>query len=111
MLLKDEEENETVNVTKSRKQTFGTNVFELYRDSFFLNGGMMGEFASNYIQQLDEEIDKTTEANDEFLEERISLIGDRVIRDYLMSKLLSQDKKWLRAYYSRALKELDDEQD
>lgn len=111
MLLKDDEKNETVNVTKSRKQTFGTNVFELYRDSFFLNGGMMGEFASNYIQQLNEEIDKANEDNDEFLEERISLIGDRVIRDYLMSKLRSHDKKWLKAYYSRALKELDDEQD
>ena len=71
----------------------------------------MGEFASNYIQQLDEEIGKATETNDEFLVERISLIGDRVIRNYLKSKLLSQDKKWLRAYYSRDITEFDDEQD
>ena len=114
--LKIDSDGETMNVSNKRKQTFALNVFELYRDSFFLDGGMVGEFASTYIQRLDAEVtqvvDKERLSRPELdsLKNRIELIGDRVIRDYLMSKLKVHDKDGLKEYYRRAIEELEDEQ-
>lgn len=109
-------EGGTENVSASRKQTFGTNIFELYRDSFFLEGGMLGEFASNYILSVNAYLEQVQEKghlskNDvDDLKSRILLIGDRHIRDYLMSRLGKQDKEVLKEYYKRAIAELEDEQ-
>ena len=114
----DSEDGTSKNLRKSRKQTFGTNVFDLYRDSFFLKEGMVGKFASVYIQNLNNEIDNLLEGDVppepetlSSLKPRIMLIGDRVIRDFLMSKLKPYDKKGLKDYYKRAIEELGNEQD
>lgn len=111
MLRRKPNENRTENVSASRKQTFGTNIFELYRDSFFLEDGLMGEFASAYIQQLDKDIEDVTPENKELLRNKVLLVGDRVVRDYLMGKLLAQDKDGLKDYYRKMLQDLENEQD
>lgn len=109
MLRRKYDEKRTENLSTSRKQTFGTNIFELYKDSFFLEGGLVGEFASDYIQQLDKDIENATPEDKEQLKNRVLLVGDRVVRDYLMGKLLAQDKDGLKEYYRKALQDLENE--
>ena len=83
-------------------QSFGANVFDLYNDSFFMEKGLIGEYAVSIIKRLAEEIedfhricidhpeDFTEEDKALHLEnltERINLIGDERIRSYLLSRL------------------------
>lgn len=102
-------ERRTENVSGSRQQTFGTNIFELYRDSFFLEGGLVGEFATEYIDALDKAIDDGSKPKEE-LKKSVMMIGDRVVRDYLMGKLYAEDKEGLKDYYRKVLQDLEDEQ-
>lgn len=92
------------------KETFGTNIFELYRHSFFLKEGLVGEFAYNYIQQLLKDIEAVTPETKELLKKRVMLVGDRVVRDYLMGMLYAKDKDCLKDYYRNVLQELENEQ-
>ena len=52
-LDKDEKGNcKVVNGLKEKKQTFGANIHTLLSDSFFMEDGLMGEFAKGKIQQI-----------------------------------------------------------
>ena len=52
-LDKDENGNcKVVDGLKEKKQTFGANIHTLLSDSFFMEDGLMGEFAKNKIQQI-----------------------------------------------------------
>lgn len=112
-MLDHDEDGTPINLRKSREQTFGANVFDLYRDSFFLKEGMVGEFASVYIQGLNDEIVHRLQEDDppapqelDFLKTRIKMIGDKVIREYLLSKL----KPWdIQEYNYRSIEEFDNE--
>lgn len=111
----------TRNVSESRQQTFGTNIFELYRDSFFMEGGLVGEFAQEYIHRLSNEIDglQNLEAAEvENLRKRIDLIGDRNIREYLIEQLepkmmreaLIEDYQQRIRHYQQQIERLQHEQ-
>lgn len=111
----------TRNVSESRQQTFGTNIFELYRDSFFMEGGLVGEFAQEYIHSLSEEIDGMRNpevAEVENLRKRIDLIGDRNIREYLIEQLepkmerevLIEDYQQRIRHYQQQIERLQNEQ-
>ena len=41
-----------LNGLKEKKQTFGANIHTLLSDSFFMENGLMGEFAKNKIQEI-----------------------------------------------------------
>lgn len=100
------EKNESRNVPlKEKRETFGANVFELYGDSFFMENGLIGEFASEKIKALNKEIECVVsgdKGNDdptvahhrlsdkEYLDSlriRINMIGDKRIKSYLSSRL------------------------
>lgn len=90
IMLRRGDDGVTRNMTQTRPQTFGTNIFELYRDSFFLDGGLVGEFAQEYIHHLSDDIDRLQNPDDETvnnIREQINLIGDRNIRMYLLEQL------------------------
>lgn len=81
-----------------KMETFGSNVFDLYGDSFFMNSGLVGEFASGKIKSLvseiDESVSKTSKDRPQLsaehtqqLVERIEMIGDVRIRQYLISRM------------------------
>ena len=103
------------NVTATRPQTFGTNIFELYRDSFFLEGGLVGEFAQDFIRSLSEEIDGLQNPTAEALEsvrKRIELIGDRNIKAYLMQQIEPMmDRQSRISYYQSKIAEMENEPD
>lgn len=81
-------------VIKNKKiKTFGANIFDLYKDAFFVND-IMGEFAKNKITK--EVIDKLKTDNltsEDFknIEYIINLIGDEVLSSILKNKI--KDKR------------------
>lgn len=64
-------------------ETFAANVFDLYRMSFFMHDGLVGEFARKKIHTLCERIDDG-ETNGVMNE--IQMVGDTRIKEYLMKK-------------------------
>ena len=68
---------------KDIKETFAANIFDLYRMSFFMNDGLIGEFAKNKITVLSERIDNGETIG---IVNEIKMIGDNRIREFLMDK-------------------------
>lgn len=68
-------------------QTFGANIHSLYKDAFFIKDGLaMGEYARSYIDNIICEI-KTGIYNEDEIKQKISLIGEPVIRKKLFQLL------------------------
>ena len=89
IVLLDKEDNHTF-VDEKNKETFGTNIFELYRDSFFLNDGLMGKLAEKKITEIVQDIENRRDLDN--LPLRISMIGDPQIRNYLTMKYATIDQ-------------------
>ena len=72
---------------ESLVDTFGANIFDLFKTSFFLDGGPIGEFARQKINALlrklaDGKGDKKVGPDDKAL---AKIVGDPFIRNYLQS--------------------------
>lgn len=91
VFLKREGQRATNLAAKDMPATFGANVFDLYADSFFMNNGLIGEFASQKIKELAEEIERgdwcTNRARSEQLKIKIEEVADERIRSYLYSRV------------------------
>lgn len=105
-LNKDENGNCKVEPSISRNNTFGANIHTLYRNSFFLDGIPIGQFAKNKINKLFDILENEKEINDDILN-RIQLIGEPLIRDQLMK--LYRYKKGLPEDTERRIKKLEEE--
>ena len=88
-LDKDANGNCEVISSISRDNTFGANIHTLYKNSFFLNGLPIGEFAKKKINKLFEELERGVD-RPTILQE-IQLIGEPLLKDQLM-KLYKQHK-------------------
>lgn len=102
----------TVNDRVNQNETFASNVFESYRNSFFLENGIIGEFAQEYIKNLEKRLGNI---DDESVEDDILLIGDRRLKIYLMERrqeciCQSESIDDLRLYYQHQLDKLNKEQ-
>lgn len=93
---------------KRKRNTFGANVFNLYGDSFFMENGLIGEFASEKIRQLSQTIENIAfpsssidKTHIDDLRQMIDMIGDKRIRLYLHSRLELRcpeiEIEWLKA--------------
>lgn len=72
---------------EDKKQTFGANIHTLLSDGFFLNNGLMGEFAKQKINATIEMLQGSREQvtkNREIIEKNISLVGEPLIRTKLV---------------------------
>ncbi|MFN8256027.1 MAG: AAA family ATPase [Bacteroidales bacterium] len=68
---------------RNMERTFGANIHTLLTDSFFMEGGLIGEFAKKKIEEVISTIkDKQTEKKDEIVK-IINLIGDELIKKRL----------------------------
>ncbi len=100
--------------TKPSQETFGANIFDLYRNSFFLKEGMIGEFAMEKIEKVFNlvENDNTTKvSHEEIMEARriTRIIADERIRNYLdteLEKLAILNPEEEIAYHQRKIDEL-----
>jgi hypothetical protein len=97
--LKKEKEG-TINKRGELGETFASNVFDQYRNSFFLEKGLIGCFAMDWLDNLNKRVKDGGRVSHDELE----LIGDERLKDYFSSYLTDED---LRAYYRKKLEELD----
>lgn len=105
-----------------KQKTFGANIHNLLRHSFFMKGGTIGSFAKSKIDKIIQILNNNIDGfNEELLEEysieeirkEIELIGEPVIKNKLLEmfdeiKNKSIDKKfyYLDAFQESELKEL-----
>ena len=84
----------TVCQEERNAQTFGANIYTLYKDAFFLSDDKlaMGEFAQNKINQWIDKIE-TGELSKEKAYKIIGLIGEPLIRRNVEKMIRRQDKK------------------
>lgn len=75
---------------RGEHETFGENVFNLYRRAFFMDEGLVGSFAQNVIEQLVKDIENGV--SDDTIPLRIRMIGDEQIKNYLMMQFAAIDK-------------------
>ena len=99
----------TRNVRKPNLVSFGANIFDIYKDSFFLENGFMGEFARTKILKVKDFL--TGQSNDMKLKDAehiINMIGEPILKSSLRklyeSKVPNED---LIEYYRNKIKELE----
>ncbi len=80
---------------KEKKQTFGANIHTLLSDSFFMEEGLMGEFAKSKIDKVIELLNKSNLKKEEleYCEKIISIIGEPIIKNQLQKMLDSKRLK------------------
>lgn len=105
------EDGHIVNDRDEQTETFAENIFHLYRSSFFMEKGLIGEFASNKIHALKTRIEQCySPVEMDALRKEIDLIGDTFIRRYLLNELdgiadrLSNEEQI--AYYQAKIEKL-----
>ncbi len=110
--LKKDFNNTTTNVPKNDiGETFAANVFDLYRMSFFMEDGLIGEFACKKINELNSRIDG---GEIEGIINEIKMIGDERIQEYLIDKYQKKHpedeslNKDIIRYYEEKIKKLKD---
>ena len=99
---------------KVEDETFGSNIFNLYKDSFFMENGLMGEYAYDWIDRLRKQIEereKWTDEETDGLIQKIEQIGDEIIRRYLLMLLERRNEQSAIKYYKRKIKELEEKAD
>lgn len=72
-------------IKNNTQQTFGANIHDLLADSFFLEGGFMGEFAEKQIQTIIIDLNnKKNNKRKSKIIEKIQLIGEPFLKEKLM---------------------------
>ena len=79
----------------SINQTFGANIHTLLSDSFFMEDGLMGEFAKSKIDEVIRLLnqDNLSKENIKYCEQIISIIGEPIIKNQLQRVLDSKRLK------------------
>ena len=83
------------------------NVFELYKHAFFMDKGLIGEFAQDKIRGVQYAIEHHTLSREEILQ-TIELIGDKAIKIYFYSLLERDGAEEMLSYYEHKVLELKD---
>lgn len=91
-LCKNKVENKS-EVVKNREinNTFGCNIFELFKNSFFLDNGTMGEFSQTKINNILTKVNADSLLN--FSESDLLVtrqIGDEIIREYIEQLIMNK---------------------
>ncbi|CAA6802675.1 MAG: Unknown protein [uncultured Sulfurovum sp.] len=86
-----------VNGLKEKKQTFGANIHTLLSDSFFMEDGLMGEFAKSKIDKAIKLLnqDKLDEKELKYCEQIIPIIGEPIVKNQLQRMLDSKKISYL----------------
>ena len=73
-----------------KKQTFGANIHTLLSDGFFMEGGLMGEFAKGKIDEVIELLNSQGKIEDKELKlckDVVSIIGEPILKKQLQRML------------------------
>ncbi len=77
---------------EDQKQTFASNIYTLYTDSFFIKDGLIGDFARIKLDDLfkiieNENFENFSEEKIQYIKNSISIIGEEVIKSKLVEML------------------------
>lgn len=95
----------TVNLRGKIEEPFASNVFEAYRNSFFLENGMIGKYAETKVKALEEKCIR----GDASAKDEINLIGDLRLQQYFISLLAKNDKEAAIRYHQEQIRKLQEE--
>lgn len=79
--------------TNNEINSFGSNIYDLLKDEFFMENGTIGEYAVNLIKDINKFIGNgrnTSQINDETITKYIDLIGEPVLRTALREAYFSK---------------------
>jgi len=82
---------------KEKKQTFGANIHTLLSDSFFMEDGLMGEFAKGKIDKAIALLNQEHLSDEDlkYCEQIISIIGEAIVKNQLQRMLDSKKISYL----------------
>ncbi|WP_129691314.1 AAA family ATPase [Gottfriedia acidiceleris] len=97
---------------EDHQQTFASNIHNLLANSFFMQDGLIGEFAKRKINEvvdilIGEDYDPTIVKNSDIIKRTIDIIGDPIIK----TKLLNMLQEKIQLDFINIRKVLDDFQD
>ena len=97
-------EGDVTCLVTDERQTFSENVFNLYRRAFFMEKGLIGEFANKKLEGIQKAIadNRVTEET----RQQIELIGDERIKGYFLKQLSTKDVDAEIRYHEDRLREL-----
>lgn len=77
--------NKVVSKDKKNLKTFGSNLYELYQNAFFLNKQRFGTLASEHIKEVTDRIvaGNLSQSEEKRIRKFISLIGDKLLHNQL----------------------------
>jgi predicted ATPase len=94
----------------SIKQTFGANIHTLLTDSFFMEGGLMGEFAKQKINEIIKNLKDKEYRYTEKEKTKVLLIIESIGEPFLKSKLLDMyNRRFIDDYKIREQKRIDEQ--
>lgn len=97
LLKKGDEKAHNTSLLKNDR-TFGANIQELFMNSFFLEGGLTGEFSKGKINSAIKEVldynEETYKKND-YYENFFKLIGEPIVRKKTLSLLNEKEKNFI----------------
>ena len=102
--LKRVNDTTTINLRGNIEETFASNVFETYRNSFFLENGMIGKYAENRLKSLEVKC----KSGNLSVEDEIKLIGDQRLQQYFISLLAKSDKEAAIRYHQEQIRKLQE---
>jgi predicted ATPase len=87
----DEQNNTQVVDGLKQKETFGANIHTLFTDAFFMDGGLMGDFAKEKINAVIDFLNNKPSSiknnEEEEAQKYINLIGEPIIKRHLQKML------------------------
>ena len=92
-LKKDASGQSVLSSSEIHTETFAANIHELFTNSFFLEDGLMGEYARKYLNDLIDEIKKeesiSLERYESYYKNRIAIIGEQFLKTKII-ELIAQ---------------------
>lgn len=115
LLEKNSEKRAVISNLKTKSETFGANIHELFADAFFLNGALMGHFAKEKIDGIIKSLQNPQPLeNINYVQSVIQMIGEPIIKTKLAEMLAEKLGENMEAarlriqqeYINKRLKEL-----
>lgn len=101
IFLGKDTDGKTIIVNKEDKNTFGANISDLFADSFFVEGGLMGDFAKRIIEEIIEWINSNKQTKKKTGDFNIKLSRYKKIIEII-------DERILKVKLSEMISELED---
>lgn len=82
--------------TENGIQTFGANIFDIYRDTFEIENQKTGNISKNYMEEIIAILDKEIISRDEYgrLKDSLSIIGDKLLSHHISKRIIKDASKF-----------------